>query len=212
MKRFHCISATLWLWSLIPAAAQFEDRTPGLVDLPEVPPGFEVALFAREPLVRNPCSMAFDAKGRMFIGMGPQYRNPTPATPPDSIFIVIDTDGDGVADKTRIFATGFNCIQGLAWHGPDLWVANAPDLTIVRDLDGDDEADEYVRVYTDLGNLEHASHGLNWAPDGKLYLSAGTSKGLTQPPHRVAPKPFRDLWDVQAPEGTPDLLPPRTYK
>ena len=180
--------------------------------LPVVPAPLQADLYAREPLVRNPCALVFDAQGRLFVGYGPQYRNPKPDTPGDSIAILLDTDGDGVADKTKIFATGFNCIQGLAWNGRDLWVANSPDLTVVRDLDGDDEADEYVRVYTDLGNLEHATHGFNWAPDGRLYLSAGTSKGLTQPPDRVAPKAFRDLWGVQAPAGTPDIPPPRTYK
>jgi putative membrane-bound dehydrogenase-like protein len=138
--------------------------------LPTVPVGFTVQLYAREPLVRNPCAMAFDARGRLFVGQGPQYRNPKPTTPGDTIELLIDSDGDGMADKVKTFARGLNCVQGLAWHGRDLWVANAPDLTIVRDLDGDDEADEYVRVFTDLGNIEHALHGLNWAPDGKLYM------------------------------------------
>ncbi len=193
------------------SAAGFDDPNADRDALPSVPPGFEVSFFAREPLVRQPCSMAFDAKGRLCVGLGPQYRNPKPDTPGDSVALVLDTDGDGKADRTKIFATGFNAIQGLAWHGRDLWVANAPDLTVVRDLDGDDEADEYVRVYTDLGNLEHGLHGLNWAPDGKLYLSKGNSKGLTQP-GRVAPKPFRDLWGVSAPAGTPDFPGPRVFK
>jgi putative membrane-bound dehydrogenase-like protein len=183
----------------------------GARDVPEVPPGFVATLFAREPLVRQPCSMAFDQKGRLFVGMGPQFRMPKPDTPGDSVVIVLDADGDGVADKTKVFATGFNCIQGLAWRGHDLWVANAPDLTIVRDLDADDEADEYVRVYTDLGNLEHGLHGLNWAPDGKLYMSKGNSKGLNRP-GRVAPKAFRDLMGVQAPPGSPDFPPPVSYR
>ena len=190
--------------------AQFNDSNFDPDALPKVPAGFEVTVFSREPLVRQPCSMAFDAAGRLFVGMGPQYRNPTPETPPDSVVIVQDTDGDGKADSTKIFATGFNAVQALAWHGQDLWVANAPDLTIVRDLDGDDEADEYVRVYTDLGNLEHGLHGLNWAPDGKLYMSKGNSKGLTLP-DRVAPKPFRDLWGVTAQAGTQDFPQPRTF-
>ena len=34
----------------------------------------EVKLFAREPLVRNPCAITFDARGRPCVGMGPQYR------------------------------------------------------------------------------------------------------------------------------------------
>ncbi len=160
------------------AMAQFTDKSADLHSLPKVPPHFQVTLFASEPLVRQPCSMAFDAKGRLFVGMGPQYRKPQPETPGDSVVMVLDTDGDGQADQTKVFATGFNAIQGLAWHGRDLWIANAPDLTIVRDHDGDDEADEYVKLYTDLGNLEHGLHGLNWAPDGKLYMSKGNSTDL----------------------------------
>jgi putative membrane-bound dehydrogenase-like protein len=179
--------------------------------LPIVPNGFNVQLFAREPDVRNPCAMAFDARGRLFVGQGPQYRNPKPDTPGDTVVMLVDADGDGVAETAKTFATGLNCVQGLAWHGRDLWVANSPDLTIVRDLDGDDVADEYVLVYTDLGNIEHGIHGLNWAPDGKLYMSKGNSKGLTQP-GRIAPKPFRELWDVTAPPGSPDFPPPRTFK
>ncbi len=147
--------------------------------LPEVPAGFEATLFAKEPLVGNPGAMAFDRKGRLFVGMGPQYRNPKPETPGDRVDMLLDTDGDGVAESTKNFAFGLNSIQGLAWHGRDLWIANAPDLTIARDLDGDDEADEYVRVFTDLGNLEHGLHGLIWGPDGKLYMTKGNSKGLT---------------------------------
>ena len=186
------------------AYGQFADKAADLRALPQVPPEFEVTLFASEPTVRQPCSMAFDERGRLFVGMGPQYRNPTPETPGDSVVIVQDADGDGRADHTKEFATGFNAIQGLAWHGRDLWIANAPDLTVVRDLDGDDEADEYVKVYTDLGNLEHGLHGLNWAPDGKLYMSKGNSKGLNQP-GRYAPKAFRDLWGLKAPADVPDI-------
>lgn len=192
-------------------SADFMDPNADREALPTAPPGFEVSFFAREPLVRQPCSMAFDANGRLCVGMGPQYRNPKPNTPGDSVVLVLDTDGDGKADHTKVFATGFNAIQGLAWHGRDLWVANSPDLTVVRDLDGDDEADEYVRVFTDLGNLEHGLHGLNWAPDGKLYMSKGNSKGLTQP-GRIAPKAFRDLWGVNAPLGSPDFPEPRSFK
>ena len=212
IRTSFCNLWVIWLILLSGSlSAQLTDKESGAAALPVVPAGFQVTVFAREPLVRQPCSMAFDVRGRLFVGMGPQYRNPTPDTPGDSVVIVTDVDGDGAADTTKVFATGFNAVQGLAWCGRDLWVANAPDLTVVRDLDGDDEADEYVRVYTDLGNLEHGLHGLNWAPDGKLYMSKGNSKGLNQP-ERYAPKPFRELWGMVAPDGTPDFPTPQTFR
>jgi putative membrane-bound dehydrogenase-like protein len=209
----HSITRRMAVLPLLAAAAWTVASGQPAVDpaMPTVAPGLTVALFAKEPLVRNPAAMAFDRRGRLFVGQGPQYRNPTPETPGDSVVILIDSNGDGVADASKTFASNLNSIQGLAWHGRDLWIGNSPDLTVVRDLDGDDVADEYVKVYTDLGNLEHANHGHTWAPDGKLYFTQGTSKGLTQP-GRVAPKPFRDLWDVRAPEGTPDLPPPQVFK
>ena len=208
---FACLVLVGAFLATRPSFAAFQDTGADREALPSVPAGFEVSFFAREPLVRQPYSMAFDAKGRLCVGMGPQYRSPKPNTPGDSVMLVLDTNGDGRADRTKTFATGFNAIQGLAWHGRDLWVANAPDLTIVRDLDGNDEADEYVRVYTDLGNLEHGLHGLNWAPDGRLYMSKGNSKGLTQP-GRIAPKPFRELWGVTAPAGSPDFPAPQSFR
>ena len=142
-----------------------------------------------------------------------QYPRNLEDTPADSVLLLIDKDGDGTADVSKPFAVGFNSIQGLAWKGDDLYVANAPELTVVRDLDGDDEADEYVMVYTDLGNREHALHGLNWGPDGKLYMSKGNSKGHNQPEKYgyLAPRPFRELWDVVHPPGAPDSYPPKTF-
>lgn len=178
--------------------------------VPIVPEGFEVTLVAKEPLVRNPCAIAFDGQGRMFIGQGPQYRKMKPDSPKDSVYLLLDDNEDGVADRRHLYATGFNGIQGLVWRGDDLYIANAPDLTIVRDLDGDDVADEYVKLYTDLGNIEHALHGLNIAPDGRLYMSKGNSKGLGHP-GRVAPKAFRELWGSDARERSPDIPPPQVF-
>ncbi|MFM7057018.1 MAG: PVC-type heme-binding CxxCH protein [Planctomycetota bacterium] len=205
------LSGGILMWLMLVAAVmQFGDADANGDALPKVPAGFEVTEWAREPLVRQPCSLAFDGRGRMFVGMGPQYRNPLPETPGDSVMLLEDTDGDGRCDRAHEFARGFNTIQGLAWRGRDLWIANAPDLTICRDLSGDDVADEYVRLYTDLGNLEHGLHGLTWAADGRLYMSKGNSKGLTEP-GRIAPRAFRELWGVTAPEGTPDLPPPVVF-
>jgi putative membrane-bound dehydrogenase-like protein len=207
--------------SFDPAAAyrDFLGLLPGLkpgkpqASLPKVPDGFEVSIHAREPLVYKPTALCFDARGRLFVGQGPQYPKNEEGTPTDSVHLLIDADHDGEAEEAKEFARGFNSIQGLAWMGNDLYVANAPELTVVRDLDGDDEADKYVVIFTDLGNREHALHGLNFGPDGKLYMSKGNSKGHNQPEKfgYVAPRPFRELWDVEHPPGAPDAYPPQTY-
>lgn len=161
--------------------------------LPLVPAGFKVQFFAKEPDLLHAVCLAFDAKGRLFVGGGPQFRWPKPDTPKDNIKICIDKNGDGVADEFKIFAEGFNCIQALAWKGKDLWVCHAPSVTIARDLDGDDVADEFVDVFTDLGPLRHGLHGFNWAPDGKLYMSQGNNTCT-----KDAPKVWRDLMHVQS--------------
>ena len=191
---------------------QGSDPLADLEAFPVAPEGFRVSLVAREPVVQNPCAIAFDQRGRIFIGQGPQWRHNQIDSPKDSVVILIDDDGDGIAERHHTFATGFNAIQGLAWRGNDLYVANSPDFTVVRDLDGDDVADEYVRLYTDLGNLEHALHGLNFAPDGRLYMSKGNSKGLMQP-GMVAPKPFRELatWAAEVTDGYPDFPEPEVF-
>ena len=122
-------------------------------DLPQLPDGFTVDVVAREPMVSNPCVMAFDRQGRICVAQGPQWRAPGAEYPGDRIDILLDHDGDGIADAIKTFAEGFNSVQGIAWYGDDLWVANSPDLTVVRDTDGDDQADVYIKVYTGLGNL-----------------------------------------------------------
>ena len=62
-------------------------------------------------------------------------------------------------------------------------------------------------LHVELPSERH--HGwryIDFGPDGKLYMSKGNSKGLTKP-GRLAPKPFRDLWDVESPPGAPDFPP-----
>ncbi len=168
--------------------------------LPVVPTGFSVTMPAREPLVRNVSMLAFDTRGRLFAAMGPQYRNPREDTPGDLVVMLGDADGDGTFDSAKPFAGPFHCVQGMAWkqgpRGPELWVANAPDLTVARDIDGDGTADEYVRIATGLGTLEHALDALCFAPDGYLYCGKGDT-----PVFGNAPRAFRELAQVQATTG-----------
>jgi putative membrane-bound dehydrogenase-like protein len=165
--------------------------------LPTVMDGFEINFMVKEPHIINPAALCFDRKGRLMVGAGPQYRGPKEDSPTDYIKLIIDKDDDGVADEVKTFAEGLNCIQALAWKGDRLWVANAPDVTVLRDTDGDDVADEYQLVYTGLGSLRHGVHGFNWGPDGWLYMSTGNTWV-----EKYAPLPFRELQGIQSDDKT----------
>ena len=156
--------------------------------LPDVEEGFEIGFFVKEPHIINPSALCFDKHGRLYVGAGPQYRHPKPDSPTDYIKILIDEDGDGKAETVKTFADGLNSVQAMAWRNDELWVANSPELTVLRDTDGDDVADEYQVIFTGMNNLRHGLHGLNWGPDGWLYMSMGNTWVKDH-----APLPIRQL-------------------
>ncbi|MFT5129667.1 MAG: putative membrane-bound dehydrogenase-like protein, partial [Rhodothermales bacterium] len=182
------------------AQAQFDTTIQPNVDtdaLPNVEDGFAINFFVKEPHIINASALCFDKLGRLYVGAGPQYRAPKEDSPTDYIKILIDADDDGVAETVKTFAEGLNSVQAMAWKGNELWVANSPELTVLRDTDGDDVADEYQVIYTGLNNLRHGIHGLNWGPDGWLYMTIGNT---WIKPH--APKAFRDLQGLKSDDTT----------
>ena len=63
-----------------------------------VPEGFEVNLFAGDPLIAKPIHMNFDAQGRLWIASSEVYPQISPGKPAtDKILMLEDVNGDGVA-------------------------------------------------------------------------------------------------------------------
>ncbi|MGE3408524.1 MAG: PVC-type heme-binding CxxCH protein [Pirellulales bacterium] len=100
----------------------------------------------------------------------------------DQVRLVEDTDGDGRADRSTVFAPGFNgTLDGLAAGvmavNGNVYFTCIPNLWRLRDTDGDGIADERTVVHTgfgvNAGFLGHDLHGLCFGPDGKLYFSVG---------------------------------------
>src|ERR1044071_4165220 len=109
-----------------------------------VPQGFEMRLFASEPMVINPVAMTWDERGRLWVLE--LYEYPLGAKPGekgrDQVKILEDTDNDGRADKVTVFADGLNLASGLALGNGGVYVGQAPYLLFFKDTNGDDKADE----------------------------------------------------------------------
>jgi len=108
------------------------------------------------------------------------YRDLT--TIKERIRIVEDTDGDGMADKSTLFAEGFNeefngVAAGVMPYRGDVFFTIYPDLWRLRDHDGDGKADSKESMFRGFGvhaALDgHDLHGLTVGPEGKIYFSCG---------------------------------------
>jgi putative membrane-bound dehydrogenase-like protein len=143
----------------------------------EVPPGFEVRLFASEPMVVNPVAMTWDERGRLWVLELYEYPKGAPkgAKGRDRIKIIEDTDADGVADTVKIFADGYSLAEGLQLGNGGVYVAAPPNLYFLRDTNNDDKADTQEIILTGLGNEDRHEllNNLTWGPDGWLYMTHG---------------------------------------
>jgi quinoprotein glucose dehydrogenase len=100
----------------------------------------------------------------------------------DRLRELVDADGDGRADRSTVYATGFNrLIEGhgagvLARRG-DVSYACIPNLWRMRDTDGDGVADIRDVLHTGYGVRVafhgHDLHGLTLGPDGMIYFTIG---------------------------------------
>jgi putative membrane-bound dehydrogenase-like protein len=164
--------------------------------------GFEVKLIASEPNIRQPVTMSFDDRGRIWVAQYLQYPNPAgltavsvdqylrtkydrvPEPPPrgprgaDKIAICEDTNGDGVPDKFKDFITGLNLASGMALGHGGVFIAQPPYLLFYADKNHDDIPDGDPEVLLSGFGMEDAhafANSLQFGPDGWLYGAHGST-------------------------------------
>ena len=142
----------------------------------KIDPRFEVNLFAGEeqfPELACPIQIRWDSKGRLWVACSTTYPHVYPGNEPnDKIVILEDTDLDGRADQSTVFADDLHIPLSFEFGNGGVYVSEMPDLTFLKDTDGDDKADVRERILTGFGTEDshHALHDFVWTPDGDLLF------------------------------------------
>jgi len=140
----------------------------------KVDPRFDVTLFAGEeqfPDIAAPIQMRWDSRGRLWVSCSTTYPHVYPGNKPnDKLVILQDTDGDGKADKSSVFADDLHIPLSFEFGDGGVYVSEMPHVTFLKDTDGDGKADVRKILLTGFGTEDshHAVHDMTWTPDGDL--------------------------------------------
>ena len=186
MRRARSSAACLMLAATLAAVGPRALAQRGLRDIPapdpaaelaalEVADGYEVNLFAADPLVSKPLQINFDPQGRLWVSSSSVYPQIRPGeVANDRVTILEDRDGDGRADGGTVFAEGLLMPTGVL---PDdrggAFVANSTELLHLADTDGDGRADTRRVVLSGFGaeDTHHIIHTFRRGPDARVYFN-----------------------------------------
>ncbi len=167
-----------------------------------LPEGFSVRCVASEPMIRQPVSMSFDSRGRLWVLQYLQYPHyaglkpvtqdrylrtvydRVPEPPPhgpkglDRITILSDPDEHGVFRKSKDFVTGLNIASGFCIGNGGVYVVQPPYLLFYPDKNEDDVPDSDPHVLLSgfgMNDTHSLANSLQWGPDGWLYGAAGST-------------------------------------
>jgi len=159
----------------------------------EVHKDLQATLFASEPMLTNPTNLDIDHRGRVWLCDVMNYRGNNGKRPQgDRILILEDSDGDGKADKVKVFYQGrdVDSAMGICVLGNKVIVSCSPNVLIFT-FDENDKVLKKEALFTKTGTPQHdhSAHSFLFGPDGKLYWNFGNTG---QSVHDRNGKPVRD--------------------
>jgi len=144
----------------------------------QVPPGWEVKVFAAEPDIINPIAFTVDERGRLWVVECYEYprRTPPGKMPRDRIKLLEDSTGSGKADKVTVWAEGkelprFDMASGIEVGYGGVFLGAAPYLLFLQDTKGAGHCDKHEILLRGFGSQDthEVLNTLQWGPDGRLY-------------------------------------------
>ncbi len=160
--------------------------------------GFEIQLFAAEPLVIDPVAIAFDEHGHMFVVEYGDYPvGPAEGGEPLSKIVMLeDSDHDGKADVRHVFADKLDFAHSLMAHNGGLLVGAKTKVLFLKDTDGDHISDVH-EVWFDGFEPAHPQMQIGnprWGIDNWIYMNYGPGKVFSKvQPEEVVELPRQDF-------------------
>lgn len=156
----------------VPAITEASGKLPlGSIKLPA---GFSISVFAE---VDNARSMVMTPSGTLFVGNRDE----------DKVYALKDTDGDYVADKKWVIASGMNKPNGVAFRNGDLYVAEVSKISKFPGIEKNlSQPVKPVTIYDKYPTEDH--HGwkyIAFGPDDKLYVPVGAPCNICEPKEPV---------------------------
>ncbi|MEC9092728.1 MAG: PVC-type heme-binding CxxCH protein [Planctomycetota bacterium] len=143
----------------------------------QVAQGFQVNLFASEKEgLTSPLAIRWDPAGRMYVTVTTTYPHVFPGDlPNDKIYILEDTDRDGVADRSTLFADGLNIPTAIELGNGGVFIGQNSEILFLKDTNGDNQADIRKVVLSGFGNGDshQTINSFVWSPGGELYMGQG---------------------------------------
>ena len=140
----------------------------------------EITLWAESPLLYNPTNFDVDAKGRIWVTEGVNYRRSKTRAEGDRVVVLEDTDLDGSADKSTVFVQDPYLVapMGIGVIDNVIYVSQTPDIIRYTDVNRNlvfDKGDKREVFLTGFigSNHDHSTHSVVGGPDGKLYFNQG---------------------------------------
>jgi hypothetical protein len=142
------------------------------------PVEFELQLFASEELLGGgkPICINWDEQGRAWVAVTVDYPNQLGKNR-DRILILEDADGDGRADRVKVFADRLSIPTSLTFARGGVIVHQPPHTLFLQDTNGDDTADHREILFTGWGTGDtHAGpSNLVYGFDNWIYGIVGYS-------------------------------------
>ncbi|MBL9117992.1 MAG: hypothetical protein JNJ83_23490 [Verrucomicrobiaceae bacterium] len=138
-----------------------------------LPEGFEINLFASEPMIQKPVQMNWDSAGRLWVVSSTTYPHIKPGeAAKDQVVVLEDTDSDGKADKSTVFTDDLHIPTAVIPGDGGCYIANSTEVVFARDLNGDLKADDKNIILSGFGteDTHHLLHTMRFGPEGMLYF------------------------------------------